>query len=83
MENVFGMINNGKALRNMQMYREEKVIEIHPYAITQLSGTDGRYSTYVKEGEKRKLLRAASRKELFDFYFVQNSISSLTMEQLF
>jgi hypothetical protein len=43
------MVCNGRALQNVQMYKLNMVLDVHPYAITAPSKTGGRWQTYVKE----------------------------------
>lgn len=61
------------------------VLERHPYAITEPSTEKGRWQTYVRGSDKRKIVRAATYEELieklFDFYFGQTG--SMTMDALF
>lgn len=52
----FDMVCNGRALQNVQMYKLNMVLDVHPYAITAPSKTGGRWQTYVKEGDKRKII---------------------------
>lgn len=81
------MVCNGRALQNVQMYKLNMVLDVHPYAITAPSKTGGRWQTYVKEGDKRKIIRASSKEKLMDklytAYFVQNGVSGMTMDKLF
>lgn len=60
------MLCNGRALQNVQMYKLNMVLDVHPYAITAPSKTGGRWQTYVKEGDKRKIIRASSKEKLMD-----------------
>lgn len=41
------MVCNGRALQNVQMYKLNMVLDVHPYAITAPSKTGGRWQTYV------------------------------------
>lgn len=81
------MVVNGRVLKNMQKYKTEIVLEVHPYALTEISKGKRRWQTYVKEGDSRKLVVASVYEnlieKLYDFYFVQNGTSFLTMEKLF
>lgn len=81
------MVCNGRALKNVQMYKVNMVLDVHPYAITEPSKIGGRWQTYVKEGDKRKIVRASSKEKLLEklytVYFVNNGVSSMTMDSLF
>lgn len=81
------MVLNGRALKNMQKYKIEMVLEVHPYALTEITKGKHRWQTYVKEGDSRRLVVSAVyeklMEKLYEFYFVQNGSSSLTMEKLF
>lgn len=57
------MVCNGRALQNVQMYKLNMVLDVHPYAITAPSKTGGRWQTYVKEGDKRKIIRIIQGKK--------------------
>ncbi len=61
------------------------VLERHSYAITEPSTEKGRWQTYVRGSDKRKIVRAATYDELieklFHFYFGQTG--SMTMDALF
>lgn len=64
------------------------VLEVHCYAITEPSSSQGRWQTYVKkEGDKRKIIRCSSYSQLinklFEFYFPQIDLSGMTMDTLF
>lgn len=71
----------------MQQCKAEQVLKIHPYAVTRLSGSDGRWSTHVTGSTKRKTVRASTYEglmdKLYDFYFLQDGVSVLTMDKLF
>ena len=81
------MVLNGRALKNMRKYKMEMVLEVHPYDITELAGKRRRCQTYVKDGDSRRLICSADKdglfEKLYDFYFVHNGTSSMTMDKLF
>ena len=80
------MLTTSRALKNMKAYKVKTVLEVHPYVITELS-SDGRFQTYIRLYGKRKLIRASTYEKLieklYDFYFLQNGNSALTMDKLF
>lgn len=80
------MLCNSRALKNMKAYKTKSVLEVHPYAITELS-SNGRFQTYVRQAGKRKLVCSSAYdkliEKLYQFYFLQNGNSSLTMDKLF
>ena len=80
------MLTTSRALKNMEAYKVKTVLEVHPYVITELS-SDGRFQTYIRLYGKRKLIRASTYEKLieklYDFYFLQNGNSALTMDKLF
>lgn len=79
------MVQNSRVLQNKKMNTRMAVLERHPYAITEPSTEKGRWQTYVRGSDKRKIVRAATYEELieklFDFYFGQTG--SMTMDALF
>lgn len=67
---------------------EKRILDIHPYKITEPKGERGRWQTYVKnDGEKRKILRASTKEELFqklyEFYYCSQKRHIPTMQELF
>lgn len=81
------MLQNGKAFMMIKKHRQELVFDIHTSAITELHGKQHRFQTYVKDGDKRKLVVSSDYEKLIDklfqFYYEQNGTSSLTMDQIF
>lgn len=81
------MVNNSRVLHNQNMDKRISVLEYHSYAITEPPTENGRWQTYIKEGDKRKIIRTSTYEKLieklYDFYFVHGTTNGLTMEQLF
>lgn len=54
--------------KNMTKKLEKLVLEIHPYALKQMTGKDTRWYTSVKkEGEDRKIIKKNTYEELMDY----------------
>lgn len=81
------MVVNSRALKNIQKYKTDMVLEVHPYALTEITKGKRRWQTYVKEGGSRRLVVSAVYEnlieKLYEFYFVQNGSSPMTMDSLF
>ena len=79
------MVQTSRVLQNQKMNTRISVPERHSYAITEPSTEKGRWQTYVRGSDKRKIVRAATYDELieklFHFYFGQTG--SMTMDALF
>lgn len=81
------MVDNSRVLHNLNMNKRIAVLERHAYAITEPPAPDGRWQTYVKEGDKRRIIRTATYdgliEKLYDFYFLRGGSSVLSMDALF
>jgi len=85
---MYDMINFGKTSLIIQMRIEQKILDVHPYAITPPKKEGGRWQTYIKkDGEKRKIIRDSDYEgllgQLFDFYFSGISLSNLPLQSIF
>lgn len=84
-----GTIDIDDVAADMEKERRKKILNQHPYPITQ--GKDGRYRTYVKkEGEKRKQIAKSSYEKvvdaLVDFYGSERAAAAedkVTLEILY
>lgn len=77
-----------KRKRIMKKNLEKLVLEIHPYAITQMAGKDTRWCTAIKrEGEKRKIIKKNTYEELMDFligyYDINNPKTKYTLRTMY
>lgn len=81
------MVDNSRVLHNLNMNKRIAVLERHTYAITEPPASGGRWQTYVKESDKRRIIRAATYdgliEKLYDFYFLRGGSSVLSMDALF
>lgn len=73
-----GIINADTVLQHIHMTKEEKVLEVHDYAISELEGS-GRWQTVVKDDTKKTGRREIKLStygkvidRLYDFYFPEN-----------
>lgn len=84
-----GTISLDDAVTKMEENRKRKILDSHPYPITQ--GKDGRYRTYVKnEGGKRRQIAKSSYDKvvdaLVDFYERESGATAkdkITLESLY
>lgn len=76
------IMNSDVVRQQLNMIKQNKVLEIHEYTITTPKDTDSRWQTYVKKNEKRVKISAVNEQglydKLYDFYFQQN----LSLEML-
>lgn len=72
----------------MKKTLEKLVLEIHPYAITQMTGKDNRWCTAIKrEGDKRRVVKKNTYEEIIDllieFYDVNNEKRKYTLRTMY
>lgn len=81
------MLNDDRVIQSLTMVKHEKVLKIHPFKITPPAYEGGRWQTYVKNGDKRKLVRTSTRElllsRLFEYYYASQNIENLTLKILF
>ena len=84
-----GIVKMDSVLDTFMANKREKVLKIHPYAITPPPPKPkGRWQTYYKtEDGQRKTLRAQTREELLDkliqIYFSKAHLDNLTFKKLY
>ena len=84
-----GTIDTDTILSNyMSTYKKNRVLKVHPYAITQLK--EGRYSTYVVDEAKANHRRVVKAKDydslidkLYDFYFKDSDVNAKRLCDIF
>lgn len=83
-----GIISIDGVHESIMASKKEKVIDMHPFAITPPSEKNSRWQTYYKVANgNRKLIRAQSKEELLDklipIYFPKQDIDNLTFYSLY
>ena len=82
----YGNLSEDDVLESFYEMKKKKVLEIHPYAITNPKNKDARWQTFVSEANGRKKISAVSEdrlyQKLFDFYYVSNN-SRVTIKSLY
>jgi integrase len=82
----YGNLSEDDVLESIYKMKKKKVLEIHPYAITNPKNKDARWQTFVSEANGRKKISAVSEgrlyQKLFDFYFIRDT-SRFTIKSLY
>lgn len=83
-----GILDIDSVLDTLMSTKREKILKIHPYAITPPASENGRWQTcYKDEKGKRKNIKAQSKEELLDklipIYFANTHLDKLTFYGLY
>lgn len=79
-------MGKGKTIKkNIEKHKQQVMLGMHPYAITEPASPDGRWQTYLKTRGRKKLIRANTYQELldklYDAYASQEEV--YTLDDLF
>lgn len=83
--NTFNSNNESVLLDALEMTKREAVLEVHKYKISQLSGKDQRWHTYIPADTKRgiKEIKKPTERELINFLVEFYGLSGSTVSELY